>query len=219
MRNFVLRLLELVGTTDFVISAHHNEEAIMEGAIVLFELFKPGSTQKKLKQAQLELLAADRKSNYCVITVLTDLNDKWIILWLRKNTSKSIKDKFAFICHKSVGREYALGFLRYHLKVVEKMLAEKLFVIDIRFDDEDDDGSSDDRGDDDGLDRPKKRQRLLSICTPTFEATSIVSVRALISSDKNYDHLEMCAGISDDQLSFSLMRNFYERHNYEINAI
>ena len=65
---------------------------------------KPENRDSKLKQAQIELLAADMKSGYSVIFVLTDLNDDWRVLWIEKAVSTA-NEKYTRVCVTDVNRE------------------------------------------------------------------------------------------------------------------
>ena len=81
--------------------------------------------------------------------------------------AKTHKGKIARICSTEVTRSLAIGFLRYHLKIVAKMrrLDQTESTLDIKYDDEYKD-------EDDFMEHPNKKQKFLSKSRPTFMASS-----------------------------------------------
>jgi len=106
----------LVGTTDAVISNKDipNGDTIISKTHVVFELKKNthclqplefGDTQSQ-RQAITELIAANIKTDYPVIVILTDLNESWFIAWLEPG------EAYSTIIKRS---EDAIGFIRTFL--------------------------------------------------------------------------------------------------------
>jgi hypothetical protein len=62
-----------------------DEDIMNDVCHVMIKLQKPGCKQSESKEAQLQLLAADKRSSYSVISVLTDLKDYLKILWIEKD--------------------------------------------------------------------------------------------------------------------------------------
>jgi 1,2-phenylacetyl-CoA epoxidase catalytic subunit len=110
---------------------------MIQSSHIVFELKKPTIKENKIEQAKLQLLSAGRRSSYDLIMVLTDLNDSWTILWLEK-MARTRRGKIARMCSTDVTRSLAIGFLRYHLKIVDKMriLDQTESKLDIKYDDE-----------------------------------------------------------------------------------
>ena len=156
----------VTGTCDALISSTKNSATMIESSHIVFELKKPSNKENKIKQAKLELLSAGKRSSFDLITVLTDLNDSWTILWLEK-MARTRKGNIARICCTEVTRNLAIGFLRYHLKIVAKMrkFNQTESTLDIKYDDEYKD-------EDDCMDHPNKKQKFLSKSRPTFMASS-----------------------------------------------
>jgi hypothetical protein len=146
----------VTGTCDALISSTTMAGCMIQSSHIVFELKKPENKENKIKQAKLELLSAGRRSTYDVIVVLTDLNDSWIILWL-ETTRKTFKGKIATLCCTELTRNLAIGFLRYHLKIVAKLRRrnQSEVALDVKYDDEYKD-------EDNGMEHPNKKQNCCS---------------------------------------------------------
>jgi hypothetical protein len=165
--------LRIDGTADALISSLPKtaEIGLLTSCHVIFELKKPSNLQKKLNQTQLELLAADLKSNFDVISVYTDLNEDLNILRIAKTITKSNEKKSA-IFYTKVERGLAIGFLRYHLRsVTKKVKKNRKRIIDFLRSEDYDDA-------DDQKDQQRKRDKIISKSRPTFFSSSILETNA-----------------------------------------
>jgi hypothetical protein len=155
----------VTGTCDALISSTNDLDGMIHACHVIFELKKPTNKNKKTNQAILEFLSAGKRSTFPVIMVLTDLNDFWKLLWLEEIAPQNRQSHIARICIVEVSRNVAIGFLRYHLKLIAKMRGndQTELSLDFKYDDEyqDDDEAP-----------PKKKQRFISKSRPTFMASS-----------------------------------------------
>jgi hypothetical protein len=71
--------------SDAQICSCMDEDIMNDVCHVMIKLQKPGCKQSESKEAQLQLLAADKRSSYSVISVLTDLKDYLKIFWIEKD--------------------------------------------------------------------------------------------------------------------------------------
>lgn len=197
---------------------------MVESAHVLFELRRPENENDKLTQAQLELLAADRISNYRIIVILTDLQDSWKLLWLEKAPpSEETKGQLAHVCCTEVTAELAIGFLRHHLKVISKMLARGGFVVAPEDGDGDDGRDDDDSGNDKDQNKRRKIAGSSSKDRPTFAATTVANMRHLVAgraelenSEEYQRAKEIEEDMTDKEFSERIIWNFYDRHRHRL---
>jgi hypothetical protein len=170
---------------------------------VVFELKKLENAQKNnIIQAQLQLLALDRHSQYNVISVLTDLNDFWKISWIEKEPA-NLKGIIAQIYSYETDRSLAVGFLRYHLKIVLKMLKMHDRIVDPKHD-EDEESRDDER-------MAAKKQRMILKSRPTFKGDTVKISRTFSSVDD--PQMDM----TSDEIAEKLIRNFAYTHQRYLN--
>jgi hypothetical protein len=124
----------VTGTCDAIISSTDDVECMIQASHDLFELKKRTNTNTKTNQAILEILSAVKRSNFPVIMVVTDLNDFWKLFWIEE-IPKNPRRLLSRICSVEVSKNLAVGFLRYHLKLVAKMRAkdEIGFKVDLKY--------------------------------------------------------------------------------------
>ncbi len=79
----------LRGTSDVAIADrdHVSNHLVSRGLLILFELKKVVQAGD-IHQAYAQLIAADIHSNFSVVTILTDLNDEWHLLWTEERAVK-----------------------------------------------------------------------------------------------------------------------------------
>ena len=198
--------LKVMGTTDFIIYSRTTFDGyILPNCFVAFELFKPSNTDNKINQAVLELLICDRKSDFNVILILTDLNDLWTIFWIEKLDNDK-DNKIAKVCYAKVTRDVAVGFLRYHLKVCTKMLNNGSDIVDVE-NDEDYEKDSDSGS--------TKRQKFMMKSRPTFNSSS-VRAAAFQNRDRSLDQRydEMDIGQLNDQLIINFVEQNIDKYGH-----
>ncbi|ORY44102.1 hypothetical protein BCR33DRAFT_785343 [Rhizoclosmatium globosum] len=107
----------LKGNADCLISSTDAPARSVNNCHVLFELRKPSNKDMKLKQTELELLAADSISSYPVLAVVTDLMYSWKILWIQNRSGRKV------LCSsQNLDIDLAIGLIQGYLKAVQQML-------------------------------------------------------------------------------------------------
>jgi hypothetical protein len=178
------------GTSDVIISSKRSEEFILECAHIVFELKKPENQDRKQRQTEIELIAVQRRSNYSVVGVLSDLNDFWEIYWFEAEN-----DTFK-IMSAVLSRQSAIGFLRYHLGVLERMKDNGRFQA--AYEDDPDFDQDPDEDLDQRKDRIDKKSR------PTYRSTKASTLNSAFRKS-SYGPED-----SDDIYRYIIMRHMKE---------
>ncbi|KAJ3347716.1 hypothetical protein HDU83_001878 [Entophlyctis luteolus] len=138
-----LNEFSLTGNADCLISSTDASERCVDTCHLLFELRKPTNRDMKLKQTELELLAADSKSSYPVLAVVSDLIDSWKVLWIKRKRGRKV------ICSSQyLGLDFAIEIINGYLWAVQNMLNR----VDFEFDGSDFVGNDDPNDDEDNRD-------------------------------------------------------------------
>ncbi|ORY36735.1 hypothetical protein BCR33DRAFT_770201 [Rhizoclosmatium globosum] len=97
------------GFIDCIISSSNSD--CLGTCHIGIELFKPENKDKKIRQAQLELIALDLKSRFNVMVVVTDLNERWTFYWLQN------RDQRKELCSSdNLNRDQAVNFIKLRLQ-------------------------------------------------------------------------------------------------------
>ncbi|CAG8814000.1 13794_t:CDS:1, partial [Gigaspora rosea] len=108
--------VRLSGTTDVAIVDRHSIALQMpeKHIRILFEL-KKTIVKADTYQIMAELIAADLKSIYSVLAVLTDLNDDWRFYWLEKEKIKALK----------LPRDSAVALIKYNMSLADQEINQQ----------------------------------------------------------------------------------------------
>ncbi|RGB28580.1 hypothetical protein C1646_767659 [Rhizophagus diaphanus] len=103
--------LRLAGTTDAVVVDRFSVTAMFSDCHIriVFEL-KKKVEYKDRYQALAELITSDLRSNYTVLTVLTDLNDVWVFFWFEQKKVKTL----------SLPRDIAVALINNNMKLADQ---------------------------------------------------------------------------------------------------
>ncbi|KAJ1549723.1 hypothetical protein HK096_010849, partial [Nowakowskiella sp. JEL0078] len=189
------------------------EELAVDTCHILFEIRKPTNRDKKLRQTLLELLAADSKSSYNVVAVVTDLVESWKMFWISKD--KNIE------CTGYITQDKAIALLRKHLQILRNMTSRGA-LSPVNSDDGPD--SNDDSDDSDvnndgtskkrGHEKDNKNNRKTKKSRITFSSSKLNKVEASIPN-KN-DERELEDDFQDDfssrQRSIRAIYQFIDKH-------